>query len=49
MQSFDPAKYQGKKVKLVGYVKSENITEWAGLWLRIDDSTTRKVWLLITW
>jgi len=42
MQSFDPAKYQGKKVKLTGYVRSENVTEWSGLWLRIDDSTTKK-------
>lgn len=32
-----PAKYQGKKVKLTGYVKTENVEEgFAGLWMRID-------------
>jgi len=32
-----PAKYQGKKVKLSGYLKTENVSEgWAGLVLRID-------------
>ncbi len=42
MQSFDPGKYLGKKVKLTGYIRSENVAEWAGLWLRIDDSATKK-------
>ncbi len=32
-----PAKYQGKKIKLTGYIKTENVTDgYAGLWLRID-------------
>lgn len=32
-----PAIYTGKRIKLTGYVKTENVTDgWAGLWMRID-------------
>lgn len=32
-----PADYGGKKIKLTGYVKTENVKNgWAGLWMRID-------------
>ena len=32
-----PASFQGNKITLKGYVKTENVSEgWAGLWLRID-------------
>ena len=34
-----PAKYQGKKIKLTGYIKTENVENgYAGLWMRIDPS-----------
>jgi len=34
-----PAIYQGKKIKLTGYLKTENVTNgFAGLWMRIDPS-----------
>jgi SagB-type dehydrogenase family enzyme len=34
-----PESYQGKKITLSGYVKTENVTDgWAGLWMRIDPS-----------
>ena len=34
-----PAIYQGKKIKLTGYVKTENVEDgYAGLWMRIDPS-----------
>ena len=34
-----PASYQGKKITLSGYIKTENVTDgWAGLWMRIDPS-----------
>jgi len=36
MQSCKPGKYLGKRVKMTGFVKSENVTTWAGLWLRVD-------------
>lgn len=32
-----PAIYEGKKVKLTGYIKTEDVTDgYAGLWMRID-------------
>ncbi|WP_299523474.1 S41 family peptidase [Winogradskyella sp.] len=31
-----PADFGGKKIKLSGYLKVENVNGWAGLWLRID-------------
>lgn len=38
MQEFKPGKYLGKRVRMSGYVKSENVANWAGLWLRVDQS-----------
>jgi hypothetical protein len=29
-------KYIGKRVKLTGYIKTENIDKWAGMWMRVD-------------
>ena len=28
--------YKGKTVKMSGFVKSENVKSWAGLWMRVD-------------
>lgn len=36
MQTCSTEKYSGKKVKLSGFIKSENVTGWSGLWFRID-------------
>ncbi|WP_248724440.1 hypothetical protein [Seonamhaeicola sp. ML3] len=36
MQSFEPKKFLGKKVKLTAYIKSKDIKDWAGMWMRID-------------
>ena len=36
MQQFTAAQYLGKRVRLSGLVKSQEVTEWAGLWLRVD-------------
>ena len=33
-----PEIYQGKKIKLTGYLKTENVTGSAGLWMKIDPS-----------
>ena len=34
-----PAIYSGKKIKLTGYIKTENVSDgYAGLWMRIDPS-----------
>lgn len=36
MQGCQPGKYLGKKVKMSGYLKSEDIKGWGGLWFRVD-------------
>jgi len=34
-----PSNYEGKKITLTGFIKTENVTEgYAGLWMRIDPS-----------
>lgn len=42
MTKMDPAKYLGKRLRISGYVKTKEVKNWAGLWMRIDgpDSTT---------
>ena len=36
MKTIDATSYQGKTVKMSGYIKSENVKDWAGLWMRVD-------------
>ncbi|HEX8838665.1 MAG TPA: hypothetical protein VF748_17110 [Candidatus Acidoferrum sp.] len=36
MQQFTAEQYLGKRVRLGALVKSQNVTEWAGLWVRVD-------------
>lgn len=36
MQMFEAVNYKGKKLKLTAWVKSKDVTDWAGLWMRID-------------
>lgn len=36
MQRCSPDKFIGKRIRMSGYIKSENVTEWAGLWVRVD-------------
>lgn len=36
MQTFDAEMFHGKKVKLSGYIKSEDVNGWAGMWMRVD-------------
>jgi hypothetical protein len=36
MQTFDATEYRGRRLRLSAYVKSENVKNWAGLWMRID-------------
>ena len=42
MQSCAAEKYLGKKIKLSGYMKTSNVSRWAGFWLRVDDSVSRR-------
>jgi hypothetical protein len=38
MQSFSVTQYLGKRLRLTGYLKSDSVTSWGGLWMRIDDA-----------
>jgi hypothetical protein len=40
MQSCLPGKYLGKRVKMTGYMKSKDVSEWAAFWLRVDHADT---------
>jgi len=36
MQTCAANDYLGKKIKMSGFVKSEDVIDWAGLWMRVD-------------
>ncbi|MDG2433607.1 hypothetical protein [Flavobacterium sp.] len=40
MKSMASDEYKGKTVKMTGYIKSENVKSWAGLWMRVDYYST---------
>ncbi len=42
MQQSTPTVYLGKRVRMTGYMKSSNVTTWAGLWLRVDQAGSTK-------
>src|SRR5262245_28090253 len=35
-QSIAADKYRGKKVQLSAYLKTQDVKDWAGMWMRID-------------
>jgi hypothetical protein len=36
MQSFDAARYRGRRVRFSAVLRGQEITDWAGTWLRVD-------------
>ncbi len=36
MQQCNPDKYLGKRVRMTAYMKTSNVTGWAGIWFRVD-------------
>ncbi|MCM3784614.1 AraC family transcriptional regulator [Neobacillus mesonae] len=36
MQQFKAEKFKGKRMRLSGFVKTENVKEYCGLWMRVD-------------
>lgn len=36
MQSFRPDEYRGKRVRMSAYVRTRDVSGWAGLWMRVD-------------
>lgn len=41
MQSCKPGNYLGNRVRMSGYMKNENLSEWAGFWFRVDGKDVR--------
>jgi hypothetical protein len=39
MQQFDAKQYAGKRVRFSAWVKAQDVTDGAGLWMRVDDSS----------
>src|SRR5436189_2066267 len=35
-QAFRADQYRGKRLRMTGYVKSDGVEGWAGLWMRVD-------------
>lgn len=42
MQQCSPIKYLGKRVRMTGYMKTKDVTDWAGLWMRVDTKEGKK-------
>lgn len=40
MQSFSATQYAGQRVRLTASVKSEDVADWAGVWMRVDEGST---------
>ena len=38
MQQCSPDRYLGKRIKMTAFVKTENVLNWSGLWLRVDQA-----------
>ena len=36
MQVFWPGDFRGKRVRLAGHARSQEVNDWAGLWMRVD-------------
>jgi hypothetical protein len=44
MQQVDITRHTGKKLRLSAAVKTEDVKNWAGLWVRIDDADRQILW-----
>jgi|SRR5664279_870005 len=42
MQDCLPGKYLGKRIRMTGWLKTKGVSEWSGLWLRIDTKSSIK-------
>jgi len=43
MQEIKANKYEGKRLRLSGFVKTEKVQNWAGLWMRVDGKDNKSV------
>lgn len=42
MQRCKPDNYLGKRIKMTAYVRSEKVSDWAGLWLRVNQAGSQQ-------
>jgi hypothetical protein len=43
MQTINAENYLGKRLQLSGYIKSENVDGWSGMWMRIDGENNQQL------
>ncbi len=43
MQKIEAKEYLGKRLRISCYIKSIDVKEWAGLWMRVDDVNNQSV------
>jgi hypothetical protein len=43
MQSIDAARYRGRRVRFSAMIRGQEITDWAGAWLRVDTANGARV------
>jgi hypothetical protein len=43
MQTISAENYLGKRLQLSGYIKSEDIKGWSGIWMRIDGENNQQL------
>ena len=43
MQTISAENYLGKRLRLSGFIKSEDVKEWCGMWMRIDGDNNRQL------
>lgn len=42
IQTISTQRYLGKKVRLTGFIKSRNVTAWAGFFIRVDNDASKE-------
>jgi hypothetical protein len=43
MQTISAENYSGKRLMLSGYIKSEDVKGWSGMWMRIDGESSQQL------
>ncbi|MCA9492491.1 MAG: hypothetical protein KC621_21305 [Myxococcales bacterium] len=41
MQQMQPADYTGNRLRMTAWVKTDDVADWAGMWLRVDGAPIR--------
>lgn len=42
MQKCKAQEYLGKRIKMTGFIRSNNVSDWAGMWMRIDSKLPKR-------